>query len=360
MITINDFEIDKYMDTVTNKDLQFLKLTGYETYYSQGIYGQDVIIAVADTGVSPHKELQGRTVIGKSFVDYTNSFYDDNGHGTHVAASVAGKNVGVASMSNILSLKVLDKDGYGNLDDLVNGLYWLNDYKTREKANIAAVNLSLSADKSTDSKIINELHEVVRILVANDIAVIASAGNTGQMDVTYPSSYDESISVGAVDIKRKRALFSTMGNFVDLCQVGVDVVSAWYQGGYAAMSGTSMSTAIISGIAALISSKYIQVFNESITEDYLYRSLKLNTKDLGIKGTDMKYGAGFCTLQPLDLDMRMKNNSRKMYVNGKSVSVSNPIDFDSDRISMPFNILSGYTGAYSMYDEDAETAEFLY
>lgn len=360
MITIDDFQIDKFLKGISNEDLQFLKLTGYEAYYSQGIFGQDIIVAVADTGVSPHNELRGRLLPGRSFVDYTNSYYDDNGHGTHVASSVAGTNVGVAAMTKILPLKVLDQDGYGNLDDLIRGLYWLNDYKTREAANIVAVNLSLSADKSTDSKTIKNMHEAVKALVSNNIAVITSAGNTGEIDTTYPSSYAESISVGAVDIKRRRALFSTMGNFVDLCQIGVDVVSSWYKGGYAVMSGTSMSTAIISGIAALISSKHLQVFNQPISEDYLYKSLKLNTKDLGIKGTDMMYGAGFCTLQPLELDMKLRNNSRRAYINGQSVTLSDNVDVDGDRIIMPMDVLPDYTGAYARYDENKGNVEFLY
>jgi len=356
---LNDFNIDKFIDNISTEDLQFLKLTGYEAYYSQRIYGQDVIIAVADTGVTPHEELKGNVIGGKSFVDYTNSYYDDNGHGTHVAASIAGKNVGVARLTKILPVKVLDKDGYGNLSDLIRGLYWISDYKVKYGANITAVNLSLSSSNN-EWEVIDVLHEAIKTLVENNIAVIASAGNSGETEITYPAAYDEVISVGAVDINKRRALFSTMGNYVDLCQIGVNVLSAWYEGGYAVMSGTSMSTALVSGIAALISSKHSQVFNQSISEDYLYKSLKLNTKDLGVRGTDIKYGAGFCTLQPLELEMRLKSNSNRAYVNGKKIRLNNNVDIDGDRIIMPMDVLPNYTGAYARYDGKKGNVEFIY
>lgn len=354
MIKLNEFNIDKVIDSVSRNDLKFLNLTGRETYYSQSIYGKDSIIAVVDTGVSPHSELSGNLLKGKSFVDYTSNTSDDNGHGTHVAATISGTNVGIAPDTQILPVKVLDKEGSGSIESLIEALNWINSYNGRYGKNITAVNMSLSADSNLSVRLIDGLHRAIKKLVDNSVAVIVAAGNSSKAEIRYPAAYEEVICVGAVDINLKRAMFSTMGDHVDVCEIGVDVVSAWYKGGYAIMSGTSMATPIVSGIAALISSKYKQVFNEYITEDYLWRSLKLNTKDLGIKGADREYGVGFSTLQPLEADMLLKNNSNYVRVNGKRYKLDEKIDIGQ----FPLGFMEYFTGAYTSINKT--DAKILY
>jgi major intracellular serine protease len=359
-IKFKNFGVDKVIEKISYKDLEFLNLTGRNTYYSQGIFGENTIIAVVDTGVASHSELRHNLLPGESFVDYTNRPYDDNGHGTHVAGSIAGKNVGVAPKAKILPVKVLGKDGSGSLQNLIDGLYWISDYQQKTDKKITAVNMSLSAGKDLDKETLKALHEPIQKLVKNNIAVIVSAGNSGKLDVNYPAAYDEVISVGAVDINRKRALFSTMGDYIDVCQVGVDVVSAWYKGGYAVMSGTSMSAPLVSGIAALIASKYKQVFSEDINEDYLWKSLKLNTKDLGIKGADRKYGVGFCTLQPLEADILLKNNSSNLIINGKKYRLDGKVNIEEHNFELPSEFLENITGAYCKFYPKNKRVKLLY
>jgi major intracellular serine protease len=360
VIKIYDFKVNKLTKDLYKSDLGFLNLSGRKSFYTQRFYGQEIVVAVVDTGVSNHPELRGRLLNGKSFVKYTSRTFDDHGHGTHVAGTIAGKNVGIAPRANILPIKVLDNEGNGTLEDLVAGLEWINEYNATNKTKVSIVNMSLSVDGEITEEEKTTFHNAIKTLVDNNVAVIVSAGNTGKEEVRYPAAYEEVISVGAVDIAQERAMFSTMGDHIDVCQIGVDVISAWYKGGYAVMSGTSMSTPIVSGIGALLASKYKATFNEDITEDYLWKSLKINTKDLGIKGVDREYGTGFCTLQPLELKMIIENNSRYLKVNGEKYRLEKAISIVDGSFWLPGEFIGDITGAYMHYTEEEKILKYSY
>jgi len=158
VIKLNDFTVNKVSRVVTESELNFLNLSGRTAFYSQGIYGEGAIVAVVDTGVSPHSELRGRLLSGKSFVNYTSRPIDDNGHGTHVAGSIAGENVGVAPRASILPVKALDREGNGSLENLIAALDWVNGYSTREGRKVNIVNLSLSVEGKISDEEKESLH----------------------------------------------------------------------------------------------------------------------------------------------------------------------------------------------------------
>lgn len=363
-----DYQVVKsFTDTSAfgEDDLKFLELSGRKAYHSQGYLGQDIVVAVIDTGVSPHEELEDRLLQGFN-VNTSGSYSgsnsnDDEGHGTHVACTIAGKNVGIAPKAKILPIKVLDGMGGCNIKDVTNGvkkaILWRG--SNGEKVKIISMSLSFTNRDATEVQIAN-FHQAIKDAVASEILCVCSAGNTAREEKNrYPSTFEESVAVGAVDVGKAKAYFSSTGNYVDLCQVGVDVLSAWYKGGYAVMSGTSMSTPIVSGIAALLACKFKQQFKADIAERKLYEALKMNTKDLGIVGVDKLFGAGFCTLQPLDKTIKLTIGSDKITLNGGNYVTDAVPKLIDNRFYMGVRDLATITGGYVNFDMAVKTATII-
>ncbi|WP_066505708.1 S8 family serine peptidase [Abyssisolibacter fermentans] len=366
MLKVDSFNIDDMKNELQEDDLRFLNLSGRKAFHSQGILGQGVIVAVVDTGVSNHTELEGRILRGRNFCNYRGSTNteDDNGHGTHVAGSIAGTNVGIAPKTQILPVKVLSGDGDGNIKDIIKALQWIKEYKSKDGRKVSIVSISLSTNGQKESeKDLGEFHESIKELVKSNLAVICSAGNSSIEEIRYPAVFKEVICVGAVDLEKKKALFSTEGEHVDVCQIGVNVLSCWYKQSeydYAVMSGTSMSTPIVSGIAALIACKHKVALGEAIPEDYLWRNLKMSTKDLGIPGADTKYGVGFCTLQPLQTNIIVQHKNKTMIVNDQKIKLDKAPEIQEGRFMLPARFISEATGAFIEFDKKEKSAKFIY
>lgn len=258
--------------------------------------GKGVCIAVIDTGVYPHSDLtlkKNRIVEFVDFVNGKNNPYDDNGHGTHCAGIVAGNGGksnglyrGIAPEANIIGLKVMDSMGSGNMSNILAALDWV--YKNKEKYNIRIVSMSLGAS-GVKSKY-DPLVMAVEKLWDNGIVVVAAAGNEGPYlsTISSPGSSAKIITVACSDDKGTPnisddviAEFSSRGPSYfsklkpDLAAPGVNIMSLSTGGGYVQMSGTSMSTPIISGCCALLLEKYPE-----LTPEEVKRKLMSNTNDL--------------------------------------------------------------------------------
>jgi major intracellular serine protease len=357
---------DTIIDKAEPEQFQFLDLTGRRALWSQGFYGQGEVVAVVDSGVNQHPEFEDRLLKGRNFTrDYNsdpNRYDDDSGHGTHVAGSIAGVLAGVAPKAEILPIKVLGGGGYGTWEDISEGLEYINTWrhpKTGQK--VSAVSMSLSADdKGISAAQIRRLKIAIQNLVQNDIPVFCSMGNTGGDSIRYPASFDEVIAVGAVDIEHERAYFTTTGDHVDICEMGVHVLSANYKGGYVYMSGTSMSTPISAGLAMLLANKYRETFEKRIPEPFLYELIKMNTKDLGIKGVDKVHGAGFFTLQPLEFKLWTMHGEKTIVLNGEPVEMERPAEIVNGRFNLPLRYLADPSGAYVMWDPEEKSATVRY
>lgn len=358
-----DYEFKGLEYNFNPDELKFLDLSGRKAFYSQGIYGQGIIVAVLDTGVSSrHPELRGRVLKGKNFVSgglFSDS-EDDNGHGTHVAATIAGRNVGIAPKVEILPVKILDENGEGSWsDNVMPSFEWVRNYRSKDGRKVSIVSMSLGG-KNISDKEKRIMEEEIKKLVKDNIAVIVAAGNSGKEELYYPGAFNDVICVGAVDLSKEKAMFSTMGSQVDLCQVGVDVLSAWYKGGYKKLSGTSMATPIVSGIGALIACKHSILLGEDIQEDYLWKNLKMNTKDIGAKGVDKIFGAGFSTLQPLEANIVVRENGNKIEVNGQKVGIKRDINRDGETFTIPLSVLQNATGCIVNISDNNEEAKVIY
>jgi serine protease len=247
--------------------------------------GAGVVVAVVDTGVAPAPDLAGRLLPGWNVIARSDDAGDDNGHGTHVAgtvAEVAGNGLaesGVAPDASILPVKVLDSTGAGSDADVAAGIVWAADHGAR------IVNLSLGGSQSS-----TVLAEGVSYARSKGVLIVAAAGNDGGA-VGVPARLSGVIAVGAVDSNRVRAPFSAGGRALDLVAPGVGVLQQTLDGvgGYAdrSWSGTSMASPHVAGVAALALAA-----GRARTAAGLARLLTRTALDLGAPGRDPAYGAG--------------------------------------------------------------------
>ncbi|WP_078551580.1 S8 family peptidase [Bacillus alkalicellulosilyticus] len=250
--------------------------------WDHGFTGKGIKIAVIDTGVAiNHDDLQISG--GVSTVSYTESFDDDNGHGTHVAGIIGAKNnglgvVGVAPDSEIYAVKVMDDEGSGWVSDMVAGIDW------SISNGMDIINLSLGT--TTDSP---SLKAAVDKAYQHGILVVASAGNDGEgVDtVAYPAKYSSAIAVAATDSMDERGSFSSTGSAVEVAAPGVMVLSTYLNNRYVYMDGTSMAAPYVAGNLALLKERYPTLSNKEL------RALLINsTVDLGPVGRDHFFGYG--------------------------------------------------------------------
>jgi subtilisin family serine protease len=207
--------------------------------------GAGVNVYVIDTGVRvSHHEFGGRASYGWDFVDNDATAQDENGHGTHVAGTIAGGTYGVAKQAGIVGVRVLDAAGAGTTARVIAGIDWV----TRHARKPAVANLSLGGRANP------QLDTAVRGAVAAGVTFTVAAGNDGLPASRYsPARVSEALTVAASDGTDARAGFSNWGARVDLFAPGVDITSSVSTGdtASAAYSGTSMAAPHVAGAAAL-------------------------------------------------------------------------------------------------------------
>jgi serine protease AprX len=299
---------------------EFLQQTGATQLFAQGDTGQGVTVAVMDTGIDNLPDFAGRLIGGVDLSGGNNPFQDQYGHGTFVAGLIAGDGAssggqyeGEAPGANLVSIKVAGANGVTDLGTLILGLQWAVD--NRLAYNIRILNMSLGF-QPFESTVVNPLDQAVQAAWNAGIAVVASAGNAGPSNGTILSPGDDPlvITVGALDDMAQPVVaddemtnFSSVGptspdGWVkpDLVTSGRSVVSLAAPGstiydenpsarvgsGNFVGSGTSFSTAITSGAAALILAA-----NPSLTPDELKARL-LGTTNPGPVGNPFVDGHG--------------------------------------------------------------------
>ncbi|RYP40903.1 hypothetical protein DL767_001384 [Monosporascus sp. MG133] len=225
-----------------------------QTYRYDESAGEDTWVYVLDTGIrTSHSEFEGRAV-GKSFV--ANETEEDlHGHGTHVAATIGGRTFGVAKKTNLIGLKVLDRYGDGDTEDLLRAAQWVyNDATENNRTSKSVVNLSLGlfgSDTAAD--------EAVKALYEEGLLVVVAAGNDNNDASLYtPASSPYSFTVGAISVNNSRADFSNWGEAVDVFAPGNLILSAGITGddSFRYMSGTSMAAPHVAGLAAYLKALY--------------------------------------------------------------------------------------------------------
>ena len=222
-------------------DQRALPLSGTYEYTATGT---GVTVYIVDTGLRfDHVEFGGRAASGYDAVD-GGSADDCNGHGTHVAGTVGGTTYGVAKDVRLIGVRVLDCAGSGTLSGVIAGIDWV----TTNHVKPAVANVSLGGGAST------ALDDAVRRSIAAGITYAVAAGNDA-MDACWasPARVAEAITIGATTSSDARASYSNYGSCLDLFAPGSGITSAWHTGTAvsATISGTSMATPHVAGVAAL-------------------------------------------------------------------------------------------------------------
>lgn len=240
---------------------------------------------VIDTGwTSGHEDLQSSGVTGYSFSGHGNWYQDGNGHGTHVAGTMVALNnnsgvVGVigSGQAGVHIVKIFNNSGnWTTASNLITAIQSCKD------AGAKVVNMSLGGGSSnqTENTAMNNFYNGGMLLVA-------AAGNDGNTSFSYPASYNAVVSVAAVNSSGALASFSQRNSQVEISGPGVGVNSTWNNGGYNSISGTSMASPHVAGVAALVWSNHPQC-----TPAQIRNALNATAEDRGTAGRDTSYGWG--------------------------------------------------------------------
>lgn len=213
--------------------------------YEFATNGSGVTAYVVDTGIlSTHSQFTGR-VSGSFFDAFGGTGADCNGHGTHVAGTIAGSSYGVAPAATLVPVRVLDCAGSGSVSGVIAGIDWAINHHTTAPA---VMNLSLGTSKS------DSLNSAIDRAYADGITVVVAAGNSNvDACTTSPSSNKVSaLTVGATTNTDARASYSNFGSCLDLFAPGSGIKSAWYTSNSETntLSGTSMASPHVAGLAA--------------------------------------------------------------------------------------------------------------
>lgn len=258
------------------------RLIGSESAWDKTTGKAEVLVAVVDDGFDLlHPDLKGRIVSPFSIITGKPGDVSVEVHGTHVAGLIAGNmnnelfGVGVAPSTSIMPIDVFDgEDGF--ISDVAAGVYYAVDHG----ADI--INMSLVAYSDT-----NVLREAVQYAHSKNVLVVAAAGNDGISSPYYPAAYKDVVSVASTDAADERSYFSNFGKTIDIAAPGSGVFSIFPDELFGGLDGTSMSTPIVSGAAALLKANEPKLSNSDIAG-----RLMLTAKDLGTAGKDVYYGHG--------------------------------------------------------------------
>lgn len=220
------------------------------TAHSYGYKGAGVKVAVLDTGIAYHSDLDANVKGGYSV--FGDSYRNDvQGHGTHVAGTIAAVNntigvIGVAPSASLYAVKVLDNNGSGTLSGIAQGIDWAR----QNGMNVINMSLGGTTGSTTLSNACNNAYNA-------GVVVVAAAGNSGNSagtgdNVGYPAKYSSVIAVAATDSNNVRAYFSSTGPAVEISAPGYNIYSTLRTGSYGNMSGTSMACPHVAGVAALV------------------------------------------------------------------------------------------------------------
>ena len=272
-------------------DLWHLPKATFEPMWKR-VTGKGIFAAVLDTGYTPH-DLLPEPVSSKSFIR-GESVKDGNGHGSHCAGTVLGRDgIGVAPDACLIVGKVLASNGSGSSDGIASGIRWAVD------SGADVISMSLGSSSPYEPT-----REALQYAWSKGVITVSAAGNSGfdgmRNSIGYPAKYLESLCIGAYRQDGQRASFSSGGRELDMCCPGQDIVSCSTTNGFRGMSGTSMATPFAAGLFCLIIELMRREGNAAFTgADAVRAFLAQYTQDKGDPGHDPYWGFGIPKTQDI-------------------------------------------------------------
>lgn len=279
-----------------------LKTMNVPEAWAHGYSGKGVRVAVIDTGVNKNSRLLSNVKVRKTFTKDNPATKQnegdvldrsEEGHGTGVAAIIGASPlkhsddfsiISVAPKTTILSYKYKDGTEEGDVKELIEAINAAID----DDVDIISISSGLQSD-------IPALHKAIKRAIANNITVVASAGNNKSQKVTYPARYDEVIAVTSVSNKLKRSAFANCGKGLDFVAPGENIPTISVSGKLYEASGTSFATPFITGMLSLLKEQYPYASPAQLKNKLIGQS-----KDLGVIGYDTAYGYGLPVYQYLE------------------------------------------------------------
>ncbi|MDX3656777.1 S8 family peptidase [Streptomyces sp. ID05-26A] len=271
-------------------DQRALPLDNSYTYPAAA--AENVRAYVIDTGIrTTHSEFEGRASNGYDFIDDDPIADDCNGHGTHVASTIAGRTFGVAKRAQVVGVKVLGCNGFAEGDSVLDGIDWV----TANGVRPAVVNMSLGAQGDNPAQ-----DRAIRRSIAAGFTYVLAAGNSGQDACGFtPAKLPEAITVAATDRNDNRAVFnwresSNFGPCVDIWAPGGEIRAASRNGDFATevRGGTSMAAPHVAGAAALLLSANPNATHQQVRDALVNGASTPNLRDIRDGSPDRLLRAG--------------------------------------------------------------------
>lgn len=312
-------------------------------FWDAGIKGQNVIIAVIDSGYNlSHEEFNDRVIEATRITYNTDetSMDDKTGHGTPVASIIAGNKMGIAPEAQLLLLRVYDDRGSNNIISNINkAIRYVTDWKGPNGQKVDIINISMGTGINHRS-----MQTCIDNAVNKNILVVCAAGNNGDGleetdEWSFPAGFDRVVSVGAYSPAFKVATYSNSNINNDLISAGSGVSAASHLGGYRSFSGTSSAAPCVSGACALLINKFMIDYGRKPTEPELFEELIKHTTVSGITGSTGKRSIG---------------NGRLLLDYEEGIAVINS-DYDKyfsdfDRMTSPYGLrFDPFTGESKMH-----------
>ena len=275
--------------------------------------GENVNVYIIDTGINKiHTEFTGRIAEGYDAIDGDTDPNDCQGHGSHVAGTVAGTLYGVSKKSIVHGVRVLNCQGSGSTSDIIDGIEWV--VKNAHGPSVANMSLGGSVSLALDNAVANA--------VAKGVTFVVAAGNE-RADAcdSSPAREKSAITVGATTIDDSMAQFSNYGTCVDIFAPGKDIESATHNNsnGSRILSGTSMASPHVAGAAALYLDTHVNATPKEVAEHLKNYASKNKISDIGSGSPNSLLYIGDDQETPPEDDV-LENGVMKSGLNGQKSS----------------------------------------